>query len=324
MTSSSTVGRLATIIVSFNTKHLLAKCLDTLRVAEIHAGLPSTAIVVDNASADGSADFLCANYPHIPLIRSDKNVGFGRANNLALKAIGEVEFVLLLNTDAFVSEDAISETLRFMDQHPRCGIVGVRLTDSAGGAQPSCRNFPSPVSTFVQRTGLRRLMPWVLPVDDARRDFSKSQECDWVPGCFYLIRRQVINSVGLFDPLYFLYFEEVDHCFATKSAGWTVNYCATTSTVHLGGESAGSQGKLTKSGNQLESLQMESAMLYYRKNFGIGRLFLHLILETIADAIISIKALLKGRSEDLAFFIRRIGATARIARATRLGTTPTR
>ena len=324
MTSSFSANRVATIIVSFNTKHLLARCLDTLRAAEAHAGLSGTAIVVDNASADGSADYLTANYPDVPLIRSERNVGFGRANNIALKSIGAAEFVLLLNTDAFVAEDAISETLRFMDEHPRCGVVGVRLTDSDGGAQPSCRNFPTPVRTFVQRTGLRRWMPWIVPVDDPRRDFGNSQECDWVPGCFYLIRRQVIDRVGLFDPLYFLYFEEVDHCLATKRAGWTVDYCATTSTIHLGGESAGSQGKLTKSGNQLESLQMESAMLYYRKNFGLAHLFLHLLLETVGDLVNSLKTLLKGRINDAAFFIKRIGATARIARATRLGTVPTR
>jgi len=324
MTVTSPAGRLATIIVSFNTRHLLARCLDALRAAEVHAGLPSTPIIVDNASGDGSAEFLAANYPQIPLIRSERNVGFGRANNLALKAIGDIDYLLLLNTDAFVSEAALSETMAFMGRNPRCGIVGVRLTDSAGGAQPSCRNFPTPFNTFLQRTGLRRLAPWVLPVDDARRDFDKSQECDWVPGCFYLIRREVIDRVGLFDPLYFLYFEEVDHCFATKSAGWTVNYCATTSTIHLGGESAGSQGKLTKAGNQLEGLQMESAMIYYRKNFGIGILLLHLLLESTADCIVSVKALLRGRMDDAAFFMRRIGATARIARATRLGSVPTR
>lgn len=316
--------KVATIIVSFNTKHLLAKCLATLSAAEAHAGLPQTAVIVDNASVDGSADFLAEHYPQIPLIRSDRNVGFGRANNMALDVVGDVDYVLLLNTDAFVAEDAISETLAYMGQHPRCGIVGVSLTDSDGGAQPSCRNFPTPLRTFVQRAGFQRLMPWVVPVDDPRRNSSQSQECDWVPGCFYLIRAEVIRRVGLFDPLYFLYFEEVDHCYATKRAGFTVDYCASTTTIHLGGESAGSQGKLTKAGSQLAPLQMESAMIYYRKNFGVVGLFQHLLLETLADLIISVKLLLKGKTADLGFFMQRIGETARIARATRFGTAPTR
>ena len=130
--------------------------------------------------------------------------------------------------------------------------------------------------------------------------------------------------MGLFDPLYFLYFEEVDHCLATKRAGWTVDYCATTTTIHLGGESAGSQGKLTKSGNQIESLQMESAMLYYRKNFGVGGLLRHLFAESLGDAINATKAILKGRFNDLGFFFKRMGATARIARLTAYGTRSTR
>ena len=95
------------------------------------------------------------------------------------------------------------------------------------------------------------------------------RECDWVPGCFYLIRRQVIEHVGLFDPIYFVYYEEVDHCRRVRDAGWSVVYFPFTQVVHIGGESAQSAGSLTDSGRQVSALQIESELLYFRKHFGL-------------------------------------------------------
>ncbi|POZ99712.1 glycosyltransferase family 2 protein, partial [Pseudomonas sp. MWU12-2312b] len=107
-----------------------------------------------------------------------------------------------------------------------------------GDLQPSCRYFPTPLNVFMARTGLERFFPGVKKVDDMTWDHNSVRECDWVPGCYYLIRREVIDQVGLFDPRYFLYYEEVDHCKRVKQAGWKVVYYPHTTVVHIGGESA--------------------------------------------------------------------------------------
>jgi N-acetylglucosaminyl-diphospho-decaprenol L-rhamnosyltransferase len=100
----------------------------------------------------------------------------------------------------------------FMEVNPCCGVLGVKLVGRDGALQPSCRYFPTPWNVFLAKTGLQRLFPGTRLVDDMTWDHASVRECDWVPGCYYLIRREVIERVGLFDPRYFLYYEEVDHC----------------------------------------------------------------------------------------------------------------
>ncbi len=148
-------------------------------------------------------------------------------------------------------------------------------------------------------------------------DHATVRSCDWVPGCYYLIRRSVIDQVGLFDPRYFLYFEEVDHCFATKAAGWEVAYFPDTSVVHLGGESAKSEGQITKGSQQLENMQMESALLYFRKNHGIAGLFGYMFLDFVADLVLLVRRLFKNqRPLDAGDFVARLGKTFKLLKAT--------
>ena len=175
--------------------------------------------VVDNASKDNSIEVIQKAYPHITLIENKQNVGFGRANNQVLD-LAKGEYVLLLNTDAFVEADTIQKTAQYMQTHLHCGVLGVKLLGRDGDLQPSCRYFPTPFNLFASRVGLHRLLPNIKMVDDAHWDALQTQNCDWVPGCYYLVRKSAIDQVGLFDPLYFLYSEEVDHCFAIKKAGW--------------------------------------------------------------------------------------------------------
>jgi len=132
-------------------------------------------------------------------------------------------------------------------------------------------------------------------IDDMSWDHNTARQCDWVPGCYYLIRKEVVERVGLFDPRYFLYSEEVDHCFATKKAGWEVHYFADTSVVHIGGESAKSDNDLTTTGNQVEILQIESELLYFAKNHGLLTALNNVLLLTLADIIRLTKSILKGR-----------------------------
>ena len=117
---------------------------------------------------------------------------------------------MLLNTDAFVASDTLEKTIAYMDQHPDCGVLGVRLEGREGDLQPCCRYFPTPLNVFIARTGLKRLFPGVKLVDEMNWDHNSVRECDWLPGCYYLVRREVLDQVGLFDPRYFLYYEEVE------------------------------------------------------------------------------------------------------------------
>lgn len=280
----------STIIVSYNTASLLHECIGKLRVA--CQNLRTEIVFVDNASKDHSVEFIQRAFPDCPLIVNSQNVGFGRANNQALASI-RGRYVLLLNTDAFIAPTALEQTVAYMDANPRCGILGVRLEGRDGLMQPCCRYFPTPWNFFLQRTGLNRLFKRVQMVDDMAWAHDAVRACDWVVGCYYLVRKEVIDQIGLFDPKYFLYFEEVDHCFAAKKAGWEVVFYPHTTVLHLGGESAKSDGAITKSGRQLEALQVESELLYFRKNHGLVAVLGNVFLSVLADAINMLKRAFK-------------------------------
>lgn len=314
---------LTIVLVSYNTKHLLDDCFAALDRARLHVGA-SEVVVIDNASRDGSAEYIEQNFPAVRLIRSEQNVGFGRANNLALPAF-DADFMLLLNTDAFVSEDSLEKAMAYMREDARCGIVGVRLTGRDGEVQPSCRYFPTPLNMFLVRTGLSRRFPRVRLVDGPEWAPATTQECDWVPGCFYLIRREVIAQVGLFDPRYFLYYEEVDHCLATQRAGWKIVYLPTTTVIHLGGESAKSDSTLTKAGKQVDKINIESALLYFRKNFGLATLFAYMMLEVLSDLLLMCKSLVARRDwHGAAHRWRRVGTLLSLCGKTTFGARATR
>src|SRR5262249_4383210 len=276
------------IIVSYNVAHLLDRMFAALDAAR--AGLKLQLVVVDNASRDNSVEILRTHYPHVELIENPANVGFGRANNQALlRARGR--YVLLLNTDAFVSPDTLQKTVDFMEVHPKTGVLGVKLVGPDGSLQPSCRYFPTPWNVFLATTGLNRFFPGTRLVDDMSWDHESLRECDWVPGCYYLVRREVIKHVGLFDPRYYLYYEEVDHCRRVRQAGWSVTYYPFTQVVHIGGESAETEGPLTHAGRQISALQIESELLYFRKHYGVRGLLAAVFLAALRDTITAGKGL---------------------------------
>ena len=281
---------ISVILVSYNTAQISIEALSSLFASQ--GDFTLEVFVVDNASKDNSASIIKNAYPNINLIENKINVGFGRANNQALSLVNG-DFVLLLNTDAFVGVDTLLKTVEYMQTQPKCGILGVKLLSRDGELQPSCRYFPTPFNIFANRLGLNRLLPNIKLVDDVSWDSTITQECDWVPGCYYLMRKKVIEQQGLFDPIYFLYYEEVDHCFAVKKAGWQVIYFSDASVVHIGGESAKSVGKITTSGRQLNKLQVESELIYFRKNHGLLTCMSHLFLIMLADGVQAIKNLLK-------------------------------
>jgi len=310
------------IIVNFNTEGLLREAIGRLQSAATRLSLKIA--IVDNASKDNSVALIKNEFPACHLIVNATNVGFGRANNQALDLV-EGRYVLLLNTDAFVSEDTLYKTIAYMDSHPRCGILGVKLVGRDGALQPSARYFPTPWNLFLTRTGLNRLFSGTRLVDDMAWNHASVRQCDWVPGCYFLVRKAVIDQVGLFDPRYFLYYEEIDHCLAARRAGWEVTFFADTTVVHIGGESAKTTGEITAGGRQIEAMQIESEMLYFRKNHGIAGVWAQLLLSTAADAIILLKRLLQRKSAaSLAVHAKHAALVWSLFRRTAWATRPTR
>jgi N-acetylglucosaminyl-diphospho-decaprenol L-rhamnosyltransferase len=310
------------VVVNYNTAHLLDRMFAALEAGR--GALSLQVIVVDNASRDSSVETLRTRYPSVELITNPTNVGFARANNQALPAM-RGRYVLLLNTDAFVSTDTLVKTVDFMETHPRCGVLGVKLVGCDGTLQPSCRYFPTPWNVFLASTGLNRFFPGTRLVDDMSWDHTTVRECDWVPGCYYLVRREVIERVGFFDPRYFLYYEEVDHCRAVRRAGWNVVYYPFTQVMHIGGESAASEGPLTPSGRQISMLQMESELLYFRKQYGIPGVFAAVFLATVGDVMKACNGLVRGwDAAQAARVLRHAIAVLKVLVDTGLASRPTR
>lgn len=310
------------LVVNYNTAKLLQPMFDALR--QPNSAEATRYLVVDNASADNSLERLENVCPEALLLANEKNVGFGRANNQLVEHL-QGKYALLINTDAFVAADTLNKTLDYMEAHPDCGVLGVRLVGREGDLQPSCRYFPTPLNVFLSRTGLERFFPVVKRVDDMEWDHASVRECDWVPGCYYLIRREVIDQVGLFDPRYFLYYEEVDHCKRVKQAGWKVVFYPDTTVVHIGGESAKTVVELNAVSRQIPKMQIESELLYFRKHHGLSGLVLHMFLVCLGDLILALKAILKGRGRAaVGACWQHARATWALLRETKFATQPTR
>jgi N-acetylglucosaminyl-diphospho-decaprenol L-rhamnosyltransferase len=324
MTEEKNKPDVSVIVVNYNTEHLLIPMWDAVLAAQRQLRLEL--IVIDNASRDQSVALLKKEpkFAAAQLITNSINVGFGRANNQGVP-LSQGRYLLLLNTDAFIEPNTLESTVAYMDAHPEHGILGVQLIGRDGVAQPSCRYFPTPWNVFLWRSGLARFFPGVRQVDDLKWDHASPRACDWVPGCYLLIRRDVVDKIGLFDPLFFLYSEEVDLCRRTKQAGWGVVFFNGTKVVHWGGESAKSDGPVTAGGQQISALQIESELLYFRKHYGALGVWGFVALTCLGDAINGAKGLIKG--QGFAAF----QSAAQHARAlcgtfskTRFGTAPTR
>lgn len=242
---------LSVVIPSYNTRDLMEQALRT--VQEASDGIRVQVVVVDNASRDGSADMVAERFPDVELIRNERNVGFGGANNLAFERV-QGRHVLLLNSDTIVRPDTLRTLVAFMDDHPDAGAAGCRINNPDGSLQLDCRrSFPTPSAAFYKLTGLGRMFP------NSRRfarynltylDPDEVNEVDALSGSCMIVRRQVLAEVGGFDEAYFMYGEDLDWCYRMREAGWKIYYTPATEIIHFRGESG----------------RTESMRIQYRKN----------------------------------------------------------
>jgi GT2 family glycosyltransferase len=268
--ASMRVPEISTIVVSFNTRELTRECLSTL--AKETTELAHEAIVIDNASRDGSAEMVARDFPAMKLIRSETNLGFAAANNLGF-AQARGRYVILLNSDAFPRPGAIRRSFELMEAHPETGLCGGRLVGRDGSWQPSGRMFPSLFNDLVMLSGLAGRYPKSRIFGRADRtwaDPSEAAAVDWIPGAYVVIRCEALRRVGWFDERFFLYSEEVDLCRRIKAAGYQIWYWPEIVVAHVGGESSKTVVRLqmSKAGAQLMLWRMRSQLLYYRKHHG--------------------------------------------------------
>ena len=260
------------IIVSFNTREVLRESLQS--VEREQGRLRIEIFVVDNNSHDGSMEMVEAEFPHVKVIRSAVNLGFGAANNVALEqATGR--YLVLLNSDAFLCPDSLRLSVELMDADHSVGLAGGRLVGRDHALQPSARMFPSILSDFLVLTGLAHNFPksrFFGQFDRTWADPMQTAEVDWVPGAYSIIRGEALQKVGFFDPEFFLYSEEVDLCRRIQQAGYKIMYWPQIVVIHIGGESSRQIKTLEMSsaGAQLIRWRMRSTLLYYRKHHGAG------------------------------------------------------
>lgn len=276
--------KLTVVIVSYNVKFYVEQCLVSLRRAL--CDLEAEVYVVDNHSKDGSVEYLAKRFPEVHMIDSPHNLGFARANNLAIRK-SEAEYVLLLNPDTLVGEDTIKGAVGFMDAHADAGALGVRMLDVSGkSAKESRRGLPSPMVSFYKMVGLCARFPnhpklghyymGNLPWDQPAR-------IEVVSGAFCMLRKKAIDEVGCLDEDFFMYGEDIDLSYRVLKGGYH-NYYLPSLILHYKGEST------HKSSFRYVHVFYEAMLIFLKKHYASSSKFLTIPIKAaiIGKAIVAL------------------------------------
>ena len=266
--------KLTVIIVNFNVKFYVEQCLVSLQKAL--EGIDSEIYIVDNHSRDDSVGYLRRRYRDVNIVVSNHNLGFARANNVAIRQ-SESEYVLLINPDTFVAENTIREALDFMDSHADAGGVGVMMHNPNGTvAMESRRGLPTPITSFYKMTGLCARFP-------KSRTFAKyymsylswdsPQQIDIISGAFCMLRRKAIDDVGILDEDFFMYGEYIDLSYRLLKGGWH-NWYLPLHILHYKGEST------QKSSFHYIHVFYQAMLIFFRKHYGHFNIWLSLPIKT--------------------------------------------
>ena len=270
--------KLSVIIVSYNVTHFLEQCLHSVHAAS--SGIDTEIFVVDNASVDGSIQMVKDKFPGVICIANTENQGFAKANNQAIRK-SKGEYILLLNPDTIVETDTFSKVIAFMDSHADAGGLGVRMVDGTGKFLPeSKRGLPTPMVAFYKIFGLARLFPTSRIFGKYHLgylDKDKTHQVDILAGAFMLMRKSVLNQVGLLDEAFFMYGEDIDLSYRIIKAGYHNYYYPETRIIHYKGES-------TKKGSLNYVFVFYNAMIifarkhYTAKNAKLFALFINIAI----------------------------------------------
>jgi len=220
------------VVVTFNSERWIERSLDSVRGYET--------IVVDHGSTDETLEIVRRRFPEARVIE-EENVGMGGGNNAGMRRASGRDF-LLLNSDAWVTGDAVEQLARFADSHPDAAVVGPRLLNPDGSLQPSVRAFPTLWRLATEYLFLRKMAPRSRALNsfyEGGFDHDEVREVDWLFGACLLVRRDAADEVGLFDESFFMFSEETDWCYRFRQAGWRVFSFPEAEVVHVGGASHG-------------------------------------------------------------------------------------
>lgn len=250
--------RLSIIIVSHNARADLERCLESL--VRQPPRVDHEIVVVDNASTDGSAEAVRSNWTGVRLIDAGANLGFARANNLAIRqTFGEL--ILLLNSDTTVPPGALDALVARLDDRGDVAVVGPRLVDASGRAELSFGRMISPLAELRQKMLVRGNARGVASiVAYVARETRREREVDWVSGACLLVRRAEAEAVGLLDERYFMYAEDVDFCSAIRARGKRILFTPVAEIVHLRGRSAAAAPRATRAAYR------RSQLAFYEKH----------------------------------------------------------
>jgi GT2 family glycosyltransferase len=278
---------LSIIIVHYKTLQMTFETIRSIQKSAMNEAYEI--IVVDNASNDGSTEYLKSQFPKVAFIENSRNDGFAKANNMGIqKAAGD--YVLLLNSDISLSTDALEKALTYIKQNEKIGVLGIRLVLPNGVLDHTCkRGFPTPMSAIYYFLKLHVKYPESKKYGHYTQSFINEDETaivDAVVGAFMLIPRVVIREVGLLDESFFMYGEDLDYCFRVHSVGYETVYYPEACAVHHKGAS-GKSFKLT--------YEFYRAMwLFYKKHYRNVYSFLTTALVRIGIAVMFMFAALKG------------------------------
>jgi GT2 family glycosyltransferase len=229
---------LSIIIVNYNVKEFLQNLIHSIEKASLN--LTKEIIIVDNASDDGSVEFIGEKFPQIKLLANKKNLGFGKANNIGLgQAVGK--YILLVNPDTLVAEDTFEKMIEFFESNSEVGLAGCKILNPDGTLQLACRrSFPGPWTSFTKVTGLSSLFPnskIFARYNLTYLDENKTYEVDAISGSFMMMRKEVYEKVGGFDEQFFMYGEDLDLCYRIQKSGFKIYYVHSAQIIHYKGES---------------------------------------------------------------------------------------
>lgn len=233
---------LSIVIVSWNTKDILRDCL--LSVYEQTKDISFEVIVVDNDSQDDSADMVAEEFPQTVLIRHPENAGFAAGNNIGFK-VTKGRYVLLLNSDTIVLDNALKKTLTYADTKPDYGVISCKVLNDDKSLQPNCFMYPSLLNSLFFVTGLYKLFPRSRLFGRQHMtwwDYNNAREVQVIKGCFMLVRKEALDQVGPMDERFFMYSEEVDWCYRFSHKNWKLGFYPDAEIIHLGGISAAKLG----------------------------------------------------------------------------------
>jgi len=252
------MSRLAIVIVTYNSAADIGRCLDSIPAAA--RTTTHDVIVVDNASADGSAALVRERWPHVRVLDAGGNLGFARGNNLGIRAT-DSELVLLLNPDTVPANGAIDRLVAVLDEMPGVAVTGPRIVDDGGRVELSYGAMIGPLAELRQKLlTLGHARRWPLLAARVDRASGHASFPDWVSGACLLIRRADLVAAGLLDERYFLYTEDVDLCAAVRARGRLVRFSPEAEVVHVRGASRASAP------GPAEQAYRHSQLAFYRKH----------------------------------------------------------